>query len=216
MYLREMGTVPLLDREGEVEIAQRIEQGEWMIYEALCENPLVLRELLRLNELAQKDRKVLRELVSGNDPDEPLDPKASDRIRKNLRTFEQIAARPEIGSCAGQESSRSAPAARVRARDRPPAPARSRRRSARSASGADAQSAGRLPQELDRQFAAHEQDVRRARLAPRRRPTGAARPPEAADRSTAPAPWPSATAPRTIRSRPRSIRSARQDVRRPG
>jgi len=91
MYLREMGTVPLLDREGEVEIAQRIEQGEWMIYEALCENPLVLRELLRLNELAQKDRKVLRELISGNDPDEPLDPKAADRIKRNLKIFEQIA-----------------------------------------------------------------------------------------------------------------------------
>jgi len=91
MYLREMGTVPLLDREGEVEIAQRIEQGEWMIYEALCENPLVLRELLRLNELAQKDKKVLRELVSGNDPDEPLDTKAADRIKRNLRIFDQIA-----------------------------------------------------------------------------------------------------------------------------
>jgi len=91
MYLREMGTVPLLDREGEVEIAQRIEQGEWMIYEALCENPLVLRELLRLNEMAQKDKKVMRELVSGNDPDEPLDTKAADRIKKNLRTFDQIA-----------------------------------------------------------------------------------------------------------------------------
>jgi RNA polymerase primary sigma factor len=91
MYLREMGTVPLLDREGEVEIAQRIEQGEWMIYEALCENPLVLRELLRLNELAQKDKKVMRELVSGNDPDEPLDTKAADRIKRNLRTFDQIA-----------------------------------------------------------------------------------------------------------------------------
>jgi RNA polymerase primary sigma factor len=91
MYLREMGTVPLLDREGEVEIAQRIEQGEWMIYEALCENPLVLRELLRLNEMAQKDKKVMRELVSGNDPDEPLDTKAADRIKRNLKTFDQIA-----------------------------------------------------------------------------------------------------------------------------
>jgi RNA polymerase primary sigma factor len=90
MYLREMGTVPLLDREGEVEIAQRIEQGEWMIYEALCENPVVLRELLRLNEMAAKDKRILRELVSA-DPDEPLDPKASDRIRGNLRIFEQIA-----------------------------------------------------------------------------------------------------------------------------
>jgi RNA polymerase primary sigma factor len=90
MYLREMGTVPLLDREGEVEIAQRIEQGEWMIYEALCENPVVLRELLRLNEMAARDKRILRELVS-SDPDEPLDPKASDRIRANLKIFEQIA-----------------------------------------------------------------------------------------------------------------------------
>ena len=89
MYLREMGTVPLLDREGEVEIAQRIENGEWMIYEALCSNPLVLRELLRLNELAQKDKKVLRELMA-NDADESLDSKALDRIKKNLSTFERI------------------------------------------------------------------------------------------------------------------------------
>ena len=55
MYLREMGTVPLLDREGEVEIAQRIEQGEAMIYEALCENPVVLEEILQLLENAGRD-----------------------------------------------------------------------------------------------------------------------------------------------------------------
>src|SRR3984893_6040280 len=62
-----------------------------MIYEALCENPVVLRELLRLNEMAVRDKRILRELVSA-DPDEPLDPKASDRIRGNLKIFEQIAA----------------------------------------------------------------------------------------------------------------------------
>ena len=90
MYLREMGTVPLLDREGEVEIAQRIEHGEWLIYEALCENPVVLKELLRLNEMASKDKKVLYELMA-TDPDEPLDPKALDRIKGNLKTFDQIA-----------------------------------------------------------------------------------------------------------------------------
>jgi RNA polymerase primary sigma factor len=90
MYLREMGTVPLLDREGEVEIAQRIEQGEWMIYEALCENPLVLRELLRLHELAEKgDERLLHELTSS--PDEELEPRAVDRIKTNLRIFGRIA-----------------------------------------------------------------------------------------------------------------------------
>ena len=91
MYLREMGTVPLLDREGEVEIAQRIENGEWTIYEALCSNPVALRELLRLNEAAQKDRRILGQLISG-DPSEHLDAKATDRIGRNLETFERISA----------------------------------------------------------------------------------------------------------------------------
>ncbi|MCB1035525.1 MAG: hypothetical protein KDD47_17005, partial [Acidobacteria bacterium] len=94
MYLREMGTVPLLDRDGEVEIAQRIEQGEWTIYEALCNNQLVLRELLRLHELAQKDKTVAQALAA--EADEPLDSKAADRIKRNLRLFEQIAANDEM------------------------------------------------------------------------------------------------------------------------
>ncbi len=89
MYLREMGTVPLLDREGEVEIAQRIENGEWMIYEALCSNHLVLRELLRLNEMAQKDNRLLKELIVGDSP-ESLDAKSSARIQSNLETFQRI------------------------------------------------------------------------------------------------------------------------------
>ncbi len=89
MYLREMGTVPLLDRDGEVEIAQRLEQGEWMIYEALCENSVVLRELLRLSEVAQKDDSVLQQLTTGT-TDEALDAKANDRIKTNLRIFARI------------------------------------------------------------------------------------------------------------------------------
>jgi len=90
MYLREMGTVPLLDREGEVEIAQRIEEGEWLIFEALSENPVILKELLHLNELAQKDKRVLHELMAA-DGSEPLDAKAEDRIKSNLKIFERIA-----------------------------------------------------------------------------------------------------------------------------
>jgi RNA polymerase primary sigma factor len=96
MYLREMGTVPLLDREGEVEIAQRIERGEWIIYESLCENPVVLRELLRLNERAQKDRSLMQALVvDGDSADDNLDAKAADRIKHNLRVFDRIAKRDE-------------------------------------------------------------------------------------------------------------------------
>ncbi len=92
MYLREMGTVPLLDREGEVEIAQRIENGERVIYETLCSNPVVLREFLRLNEMAQKDKRVLQGLIS-EDLDNTLDAKSSQRIQANLDAFNRITER---------------------------------------------------------------------------------------------------------------------------
>ncbi len=169
MYLREMGTVPLLDREGEVEIAQRIEQGEWLIYEALCENPLVLRELLRLNELAQKDKKVLRELVAGNDPEEPLDPKAADRIKRNLRIFDQIAKLDrEVQKLKRQQGKYKEGGARfqefTREVDRVVGKIAQEIRSI----DFSLQTRNRLVdylKNLDRQFSALEQDVRRARTA---------------------------------------------------
>jgi RNA polymerase primary sigma factor len=90
MYLREMGTVALLDREGEVEIAQRIEHGEWMIYEALCENPGVCKQLLRLNEMAMRDPEVMRQVLAGELADSPLDSKAVERIQGAVKTFDRI------------------------------------------------------------------------------------------------------------------------------
>jgi len=90
MYLREMGTVALLDREGEVAIAQRIEHGEWTIYEALCENSAVCKQLLRLNEMAQRDPEVLRHVVAGDAPDHPLDSKAMERINGAAKVFDRI------------------------------------------------------------------------------------------------------------------------------
>ena len=89
MYLREMGTVPLLDREGEVEIARRIEQGEWLVYEALCENPIVLKELLRLHELSQKGKISLEE-ASEEEDDGELRDEMKKRIERNLKIFERI------------------------------------------------------------------------------------------------------------------------------
>jgi len=60
MYLREMGTVKLLDREGEVSIARRIETGEAKIYRALSTNRVVLGEILKIVEAAKKDKNVAR------------------------------------------------------------------------------------------------------------------------------------------------------------
>ena len=51
MYLREMGSVPLLTREGEVELAKRIERGQTAVRKALSRSPLVIREFWRFLKL---------------------------------------------------------------------------------------------------------------------------------------------------------------------
>ena len=50
MYLREMGTVPLLTREGEVEIAKRIERGQLNVLKALSRSPLAVREMVAIRQ----------------------------------------------------------------------------------------------------------------------------------------------------------------------
>jgi RNA polymerase primary sigma factor len=50
MYLREMGTVELLTREGEIEIARRIEEGRMQVHEAICRCPSTFREIMLLGE----------------------------------------------------------------------------------------------------------------------------------------------------------------------
>jgi len=50
MYLREMGTVPLLTREGEVEIAKRIERGQLRVLKAVSRSPIVIREILAIGD----------------------------------------------------------------------------------------------------------------------------------------------------------------------
>jgi RNA polymerase primary sigma factor len=97
MYLREMGTVKLLDREGEVRIAKRIEQGEAKIYQALANNPIVLAEILKLLENAGRDSRMVNELVNISDEedeeeDRDLDDRSSRRIESVLATFKRIGA----------------------------------------------------------------------------------------------------------------------------
>ncbi|MEX1310925.1 MAG: RNA polymerase sigma factor RpoD [Candidatus Sulfomarinibacteraceae bacterium] len=88
MYLREMGTVKLLDREGEVEIAQRIEAGEAKVFIALSKEPELLELFLRTNERARRERRGVRELLQGHASE--LDEKAEDRVRENLGIFRTI------------------------------------------------------------------------------------------------------------------------------
>jgi len=63
MYLREMGTVPLLTREGEVEIAKRIERGQLRVLKAISRSPIVIREIAALGEDLKRGVRNVKEVV---------------------------------------------------------------------------------------------------------------------------------------------------------
>jgi RNA polymerase primary sigma factor len=68
MYLREMGTVPLLTREGEVEIARRIERGQRTVLKSLSRAPLVIREIIAMGEEMARDAVDARDVILIADP----------------------------------------------------------------------------------------------------------------------------------------------------
>ncbi|MEP6636919.1 MAG: RNA polymerase sigma factor RpoD [Acidobacteriota bacterium] len=63
LYLREMGVVPLLTREGEVAIAKRIERGQLKTQKSIARSPLAVRELLRIGEQLEAGTANIREIV---------------------------------------------------------------------------------------------------------------------------------------------------------
>ena len=63
MYLREMGSVELLSREGEIAIAKRIEAGRDMMISGLCESPLTFRAIITWHDALKAGRMLLRDIV---------------------------------------------------------------------------------------------------------------------------------------------------------
>ena len=64
MYLREMGRVPLLNREGEVEIAKRIESAEHAIIHAMFRTPIAIREMQHITEKIKENKAKLEDLIA--------------------------------------------------------------------------------------------------------------------------------------------------------
>jgi RNA polymerase primary sigma factor len=85
MYLREMGSVELLSREGEIAIAKRIEAGRDMMIGGLCESPLTFRAIIAWHDALKAGRMLLRDIVdleatqgAGAPPPEALTEAAAD------------------------------------------------------------------------------------------------------------------------------------------
>jgi RNA polymerase primary sigma factor len=89
MYLREMGTVPLLSREGEVEIAKRIEHGQKVVLKALSRSPMVVQEILNIGDQLKKDLVSVRDVVSFND-DELTEERLNEKKEAVLEIIESI------------------------------------------------------------------------------------------------------------------------------
>ena len=84
MYLREMGTVPLLTREGEVAIAKRIEQGKLSVIKSISRMPAIAKAVIRMGEALKAGERTIRELVIFND-EEITDDRIEERAQKFLR-----------------------------------------------------------------------------------------------------------------------------------
>ena len=63
MYLREMGSVELLSREGEIAIAKRIEAGREMMIGGICESPLTMRALIGWRDALNDGKMLLRDII---------------------------------------------------------------------------------------------------------------------------------------------------------
>jgi RNA polymerase primary sigma factor len=96
MYLREMGTVPLLTREGEVTIAKRIERGQLVVMKSVTRSPIVIKELIAVGDDLRKGGRSIKEIVQFDD-EELTEEKIANKTKQTLKHIEKIAKLYENG-----------------------------------------------------------------------------------------------------------------------
>src|SRR3989441_1722780 len=89
MYLREMGTVPLLTRDGEVEIAKRIERGQLTVLKSLSRSAVIVREIVSLGDQLKRDPSIIKDILQFSD-EELTDEKIEEKHQETLDIIEQI------------------------------------------------------------------------------------------------------------------------------
>ncbi len=89
MYLREMGTVPLLTREGEVAIAKRIERGKLAVIKSISRTPTIAKRILTTGDQLRAGERTIRELVTFSD-EEITDEVIQERVEEVLEQIEAV------------------------------------------------------------------------------------------------------------------------------
>jgi RNA polymerase primary sigma factor len=89
MYLREMGTVPLLTREGEVEIAKRIERGQIQVLKALSRSPIIIQEMFQVRQDLEAGERSTKEVVVFQE-DELTEEKVAEQKREVIATVAEM------------------------------------------------------------------------------------------------------------------------------
>src|SRR5262245_50802332 len=89
MYLREMGTVPLLTRAGEVEIGKRIERGQLTVLKILSRSPVIVREIITLGDQLERDLSIIKDILHFSD-EELTDEKIEEKHQETLDLIAQI------------------------------------------------------------------------------------------------------------------------------
>jgi RNA polymerase primary sigma factor len=89
IYLREMGAVPLLTREGEVDIAKRIERGQRRVLKALSRSPIVIRQILAIAEDLKRGVRPIKEIVVFDEEDMTEDI-LQNRVRETTHRIDEL------------------------------------------------------------------------------------------------------------------------------
>ena len=96
IYLREMGTVPLLTREGEVAIAKRIERGQMLVLKTISRSPIVLKAMLTIGEELRKDIRSIKEIVLFDD-EKLTEEKIENKTKQILKIIDKIQKLYQVG-----------------------------------------------------------------------------------------------------------------------
>ena len=89
LYLHEMSISPLLTREGEVEIARRIEHGQRRVLKALSRSPIAIRQILTIGDDLKSERQAIQEIVTFEE-EELTEEKLSKRTDDIVRRIDQL------------------------------------------------------------------------------------------------------------------------------